>query len=183
MTLATASLPFGLRQVKLIPLLADGTLDSANAEFLPASRTFNFTDTESFQELLGDDTTIASHGGGPKVNWELEGGGISLAVWKILSGGTITSNGTTPAQQNTYSKLTTDSRPYFQVEGRAISDSGGDWHAVVYRCKADGDLKADNANGAFLLTSAKGTGYGNLTDFKLYDFTQNETPVPLTIGS
>lgn len=182
-TLGANSLPFGLRQLKLIPLDNAGATIDASSLLLPASRTFSFKETEDFTTLEGDDTTVASHGAGPQVEWDLEGGGISLAVWKLLSGGSIIEAGTTPNQTRTYTKLTSDARPYFQVEGRSISDSGGDFHQVVYRCKADGDLEADQNNGDFLLTKASGHGFGNLTDGKLYDFVQNETPVALTAGA
>ena len=180
MAIAGYALPFGLRQVKLVPLDAAGAEVTASAVMLPASRTFSFSEAEDFENLDGDDMRVASHGSGPTVSWDLEGGGISLEVWKILSGGTITSSGTTPATVKTFTKKTSDSRPYFNVYGRAVSDSGGDFQMVVYRCKADGSLEAGLENGSFLLTSAGGKGYGNLTDEKLYDFIQNETPVALT---
>ena len=182
MPLANHALPFGLRQVKLTPYLPDGTLDAANAVFLPAARTFSFAEAEEFEELQGDDRTVASHGAGPTVDWELEGGGISLAAYRIFAGGTVTSTGSTPAAVRTHVKKTSDSRPYFQVEGRAISDNGGDFHAVVHRCKADGDLEGELANGSFFLTQASGKGYGNETTEVLYEFKHNETPVPLVLS-
>jgi len=179
MALPDYALPFGLRQVQLIPLLANGTEDTANAVFLPASRTFSFADTEEFETLEGDDRTVASHGAGPTVDWELEGGGISLAVWKVLAGGTTATSGVTPSTKNTYTKNVADSRPYFNVRGRAISDNGGDFHARVFRCKADGDLEGEMANGSFLLTSASGKGYGDETSGDLYEFDHNETAVAI----
>lgn len=182
MALAAYALPFGLRQVKLTPINAAGTLVTADAEFLPASRTFSFSEAEDFEELEGDDVVVASHGSGPTVDWDLEGGGISLDVWKILAGGSIAETGTTPNIKRTYSKLATDARPYFQVEGRAISDNGGDFGMVVFRCKADGDLEAEMSNGSFLLTSASGKGYGRLSDSKLYDFIHQETGVALVLS-
>jgi hypothetical protein len=184
MTLPNPSLPFGLRDVKLFPLDADGT--RGTGVDLPVARTFTFTDTETFEDLAGDDTTVASHGAGPTVDWELEAGGMSFEAYKIMAGGTTTSSGTTPALMKVFSKLTTDQRPYFEVEGQAISDSGGDVHTVVYRCKANGDLEGSFANGAFALTAAKGKGYGNnvgdAPDFKLYEFTQNETVTAIDVG-
>lgn len=181
MALAGYALPFGLRQVKLTPIDAAGALVTADAVMLPASRTFSFSDVEDFEELEGDDRTVASHGSGPTVDWDLEGGGISLEVWKILSGGTDATTGVTPASIRTYTKKTSDSRPYFQVEGRAISDNGGDFKVVVYRCKADGDLEASLENGSFLLTAASGKGYGDETTEKLYEFIHSETATPLTL--
>lgn len=183
MALAGYSLPFGLRQVKLTPISEAGVLMTAEAQMLPASRTFSFSETEDFETLEGDDRTVASHGAGPTVDWELEGGGISLAIWKILSGGTVTLTGSSPNQVRTFTKKTSDSRPYFQVEGRAISDNGGDFHMVVYRCKADSDLEAELSNGSFLLTSASGKGYGNESTEELYKFTQNETATPISLAT
>lgn len=182
MALASSALPFGLRDVKLRPIdPATGTLGTAVD--LPASRTFSFTETEDFETLTGDDTTVGSHGSGPVVEWELEGGGISLEVWKTLSGGTVTTSGVTPAAKKTFTKLVSESRPYFQVEGQAISDSGGDFHTVVYRCKADGDLEANMENGSFMLTAASGHGFGDTVGAsptnKLYDFVHNETAIAI----
>lgn len=181
MALADYALPFGLRQVKLIPRNAAGERMEDEAVFLPASRTFSFGDTEEFETLEGDDRTIASHGAGPTVAWELEGGGISLAAWRIMAGGTVSESGVTPTAIRKFSKKTSDSRPYFDVEGRAISDNGGDFHGLVYRCKADGDLEAEMANGSFLLTSASGTGFGDEQTEELYDFIQNETATPIQL--
>jgi hypothetical protein len=182
MALPSSALPFGLRDVKIFPIEADGTLGTGID--LPAARTFSFTDAEDFEELQGDDTTVASHGAGPVVEWELEGGGISFAAWQALSGGTTETTGVAPSETNTYTKLTTDSRPYFQVEGQAISDSGGDFHGVVYRCKADGSLEGSMENGSFLLTSASGKGYGDTVGDtptnKLYEFVHNETVTPIS---
>ena len=180
MAISSLALPFGLRDVRLIPLNADGTPDTANAVDLPAARTFSFKETEGYETLDGDDSTVATHGKGPKVEWELEGGGISFSAWKVMAGGTTTASGVTPNAKKVYSKLTTDSRPYFDVEGQAISDSGGDFHSVVYRCKADGDLEANLENGSFTLTKASGSGLGDLTTKKLYDFVQNESVTAIT---
>lgn len=179
MAIAAYAIPFGLRQVKLVPLDNAGVEVPGNAAFLPASRTFSFGETEDFETLEGDDRKIASHGGGPSVSWDLEGGGISLEAWKIMAGGALASAGSTPNVVKTYTKLTSDSRPYFNVYGRAISDNGGDFQAVVYRCKADGDLEGSMENGSFLLTAASGTGFGNESSSKLYEFLHRETAVPL----
>lgn len=176
MTLAEYSLPFGLREVVLFPLDGTGTRIASASVALPVSRTYSFTESEDFETLEGNDRTEASHGAGPTVGWELEGGGVSFDVWAVVSGGTVTESGTTGSSKRTYKKKASDQRPYFDVEGRAISDSGGDFHIVVYRCKADGDLEASMENGSFTLSSLKGTGFGKLgASDDLYDFVMNET--------
>lgn len=172
MTMPTP-IPYGLRDVKLRPISATGVLGTPVD--LPIARTFSFSESEEYSTLEGDDETAASHGAGPTVEWSMEAGGISFEAYKVMAGGTVTLTGVTPNRVKTFTKLTTESRPYFQVEGQAISDSGGDLHAVVYRCKADDSLEGEFGNGEFFLTSASGKGYGDTTTKKLYDFVQNET--------
>lgn len=182
MSLTAHPLPFGLRDVKLKPIDAAGALGTAVD--LPVARTFSFSESEEFETLEGDDITAASHGAGPTVGWELESGGLPFDAFKVMAGGTITDSGVAPARKRVYSKLVTDQRPYFQTEGQAISDSGGDVHGVVYRCKADGDLEGEFGNGAFFLLSASGTGFGDTVGAsptnKLYDFVQNETAMAIS---
>lgn len=177
MALADKALPFGMRQVKLIPLGADGATPGSSVT-LPASRKLTFSETEEFSELRGDDTVQASHGAGPVVEWELEGGGISLEAYAVMAGGVVSSSGVSPNVVKTFRKLITDARPYFKAEGRAINDNGGDFHVLIYRAKADDSLDGELADGSFWLTAASGKGYGSLEAVplgRLYDFIHNET--------
>lgn len=177
MALSNPALPYGLRDVKITPIDAAGALGTPVD--LPAGQTFSFSETENFEELRGDDIVQASRGDGPVVEWSLEAGGISIAAWKVLAGGTITDSGVTPNLKKTFAKKGLDARPYFKVEGQSISDSGGDVHCVVHKCKADGDLSGEFADGSFFVSSASGKGYPNSTD-DLYDFVQNETAAAIT---
>lgn len=181
MPLTVHPLPFGLRDVKLTPN-TNGTLGTPID--LPIARTFSFSETEDFEELRGDDIVAGTHGAGPVVEWNLESGGLPFEAFQVMAGGTITASGSAPNQKKTFSKLTTDARPYFNVEGQAISDSGGDVHGTVYRCKADGSLEGEFGNGAFFLLSASGKGYGDTVGTtptgKLYDFVQNETAIAIS---
>jgi hypothetical protein len=180
MPLTNTPLPFGLRDVKLFPISAAGVV-GAGVD-LPASRTFSFSEAEDSEELRGDDGVVAVHGLGASVDWELEGGGISFEALKVINGGTITESGVTPTQVKTYSKKETDSRPYFRVEGQAISDSGGDFHVILYKCKATGDVTGELSDGSFWLTGASGRAIGQETDRLIYDFIQNETETPIVTG-
>lgn len=176
------SVPYGLRDIKLTAYTdAVGvTLDATSVD-LPIARTLSFTDTESFEELRGDDRVAASHGNGAQVEWELESGGLPFEAFQIMAGGTVTESGVTPSQKKVFSKKVTDQRPYFRIEGQVISDSGGDLHCIIYRAKATGELSGEFSDGAFFLTSASGVGLavpsGTHID-KLYDFVQNETVTP-----
>lgn len=174
-------LPYGLREVKLTPLGVAGTTPGTAVK-LPIARTFEFADTEEFNQLRGDDGVAASHGNGVVVTWSLEAGGISYEAYATMAGGAVTTAGVTPNIVKTYKKKVTDARPYFKVRGRALGDTGGDMHGLVYRCKATGDIGGSFSDGEFWLTSAEGEGYGSLEAGTLddaYDFIANETATPI----
>lgn len=166
------SLPYGLRDLKVTPYNAAGTLGTL-VDF-PNARTLSFEESEDFEELRGDDKVVANRGKGPTVSWEMEGGGISLEAYAAINGGTVVLTGVAPSQVKTYSKKSTDSKPRFKIEGQALSESGGDFHPVIYNAKATDGVSGELADGAFWLTGASGVGIGDATD-KLYDFVQNET--------
>jgi hypothetical protein len=176
------ALPYGLRDVRLTPLGADGKTPGTPVD-LPVARTLSFSETEDFEELVGDDQRQATHGGGPVVEWSLEAGGLSLVAYAVIAGGVALTSGVTPNQKTVYTKLANDARPQFKIEGQAISDSGGDVHGIIYRCKADGSIEGEMGQGAFWLTAASGKGYGSLEAGslgKMYDFVQNETATAIT---
>ncbi len=177
----TTALPFGLRDVKLTPILADGTLGTI--QDLPYGRVLSFSEAEDYTDLRGDDATITTHGSGPSVEWSLESGGIEFAAYKILSGSTITTSGTGTTLVTTIRKLVSDIRPFFKAEGQAISDSGGDFHTVLYRCRCTGNLEGEMSDGDFWITKASGKAFpsqaAGQTDW-LYEFKQNATATAIT---
>lgn len=182
MALTTIALPYGIRDIQITPFTTAAATAEGTAVDLPYGRTLSFSEEEDFEELRGDDTLIAVHGQGPQVSWELESGGLSLESYKVMAGGTITETGTTPAQVKTFDKLNTDARPYFKIEGQAISDSGGDLHCIIYKAKVNDTLEGEFADGAFFLTSGSGVGIGSTVSAdagKIYSFVQNETAVAI----
>lgn len=183
MALNTIPLPFGLRDVRLTNFTTDAaTAYAASGIDFPNARTLAFSEVEEFSDLRGDDRLVASHGSGPNVEWELEGGGYSFEAVRGMYGGAIVESGTTPNQIKTLTKLVTHQRPYFKAEGQSISDSGGDVHMIIYRCKATGDLEGTFGDGEFLLTGASGKGYSSLVAAdidKVWAMVQNETAVAI----
>lgn len=179
------TIPYGLRDVTITPLGQDGKTVGTAVD-LPISRTLSFSETEDFEELDGDDAKQGEHGAGPMVEWSLEAGGISLEAYSALAGGVVTLSGTTPNQIKQFRKLATDARPYFKVEGQAISDNGGDFHGKIYCCKADGALEGTMGYGAFWLTAASGKSYASkeaIGTGRLYDYVQNETATTIVGGA
>lgn len=178
MVMPDRALPYGLRQVVLTPISDTGVLGTPVT--LPAAQTFSFSEEEEFEELRGDDILQAIRGKGAQVSWDLEAGGISLAAYKVMAGGTLGITGTTPAQVQEYTKNSADTRPYFKVEGRSINDNGGDFHAIVFKCRASDSLEGEMADGSFWVTSASGDGLPS-SNGDLYKFVFNETATPTPI--
>lgn len=170
------SLPFGLRDVKIYPFLdAQGTILANEGFDLPNAQTFSFKDTEDFVDLRGDDEKVATHGNGAEVQWTLEAGGIALQIWAIFTGGQIIESGAAPNRVITLRKCSDDARPYFQVRGLVMSDSGGDMTGVVYRAKCNGDISGSFADSQFFVTAADGIGLPIPGTKLLYDLIQHET--------
>jgi len=191
MALPQYPLPYGVRQVQITKFTdATATAYSGSSINLPYMQTLTFAEAEEFQELRGDDQLITSHGKGCQVNWEIEAGGFSFEAWAAVAGGAVTTGGVTPNTYKEYSKWTTDAtdsskftRPFFKAEGRAISDSGGDFHVTIFRCRANDDLKGELKDGEFWTTGIKGIGLGSWVPADLnlsYKFRQNETPVVIS---
>jgi hypothetical protein len=177
------ALPFGMRDVKLTGYTtsASTTLNASSTDLING-RTLSFSEAEDYEELRGDDKLIAVRGKGASVDWDLESGGISIPAYKEMNGGTTSTTGVTPNQVTTYTKKVTDVRPYFKAEGQAISDSGGDFHTILYKARASGSLDGELADGTFWLTKASGTVLpATLTGEidTLYKFVLNETAVAI----
>lgn len=182
MPLATA-LPYGLRDVKLTPYSDAGNTTLGTSVDLPNARTFSFNEAEEFTELRGDDKVVTTRGQGPSVEWDLEAGGLSFDALKIMAGGTVVETGVTPNIKRTFTKKVTDARPFFKVEGQVISDSGGDVHCVLDRCRVTGNIEGEFSDGNFFLTSGSGVALPSLQTSRvdtIYEFIQNETATAIS---
>jgi hypothetical protein len=180
MALEDPVLPYGLRDVKVTPINSDGSLGTPVD--LPVAQTLSFSEAEEFEELRGDDRLVAVHGQGPTIEFDLEAGGISLEAWQVLTGGTLSELGSTPNQVKSLTKFTTQSRPYFRIEGQSINDVDGDTHVVIYKAKITDSLEGEFADGTFFVTSCSGQGLGDVND-RLYTITWNETASSIDAGT
>lgn len=180
------ALPYGIRDVKLTRYTdSSGTVLGTVSVDLPNMQTFAFAEKEQFQELRGDDRIVTTRGKGASVDWTLDAGGISLKAWALFTGGEIIESGVAPNRSTTLRKRGTSNRPYFRTEGQAISDSGGDVHTIVYRCRCSDTVDGSFKDGEFFVSALKGQGLPLLNaDFDLlYDLVQNETPVATPLAA
>jgi hypothetical protein len=185
------SLPYGMRDIKLVEYssLAADTFGGVLTD-LPNARTMSFNDTEEYNDLRGDDKLITSHGQGSEVDWEIESGGISFAAHSILAGGEVVETGITPNQVKRFRKYATDQRPFFVAMGQAISDSGGDFHSILWLCRSTGNVEGSMQDAEFMLPGVSGKGFpcrvsGLVAGLQIldaiYDFVQNETVTSLVL--
>ena len=175
--------PYGIRQIMLTPYVdALGTVLATTSYPLPVAMTLGFSETEQYDELRGDDVLVAVHGRGAQVDWSLEAGGLPILPWSLITGGMVIEEGVTPNRKVRLRKSGDDQRPYFRIDGRSVSDSGGSVIARIYRAKANGRIQADMRNGAFQTSNIDGIGLPLVGDAArwLYEFCELETDAPLT---
>lgn len=180
---APTALPYGMRDLKITPYSdAAGSVLSSEVIDLPNMQTLSFSEEEEFQELRGDDRVVAIRGSGATVSWELEAGGYKLRVWEVMTGGVVTQTGIAPNRKWRLDKRSSDARSYFLIEGQIVSDSGGDLHAVIYRCRCNEAIEGEFADGEFFITSASGQGLPILDDVNdlLYSIEINETATAIS---
>lgn len=178
------ALPYGVRDVKLTPYNdAQGMVLDDESIDLPNMQKLSFSEKEEFSELRGDDRLVTTRGKGAQVDWSLEAGGISIKAWAIMSGGSVIESGLTPNRKIILRKKATDTRPFFRIDGRIVSDSGGDIHVRMYRCRCNDTIQGDFQDGDFFVTSAAGVGLPLLDDTNdlLYDIIRHETSVNLSL--
>jgi Fibronectin type III domain len=178
------ALPYGVRDIKLTQYLdALGMVLGPVSVDLPYIQTLNFTEAEEFSELRGDDKLITTRGRGSMVNWDLEAGGLASEPWSVFTGGSVIESGLEPNRVVELQKKATQSRPWFRIDGKIISDSGGDVLVRIYRCRANGDITSNFADGEFTTTSVTGVGYPLLDDTNdlLYSIFRRETSEALTL--
>ena len=178
------SLPYGLRKVVITPYTdVNGSVLGTMSYAFPIAQTLSFSETEEFDELRGDDRLAAIHGRGAEVDGSIEGGGISIMIWSLITGGSIVEEGVAPNRKKRLKKRGSDSRPYFRVDGQMISDSGGDVIARVYRCKCNGRIQAEFRYGQFQVTTTdfKGTPLPSDDQDWLYEIIQNESKSTLSL--
>lgn len=178
MALAPVALPYGMRDIKLTPFTDEAATTLGTPVDLPNARTLSFSEAEEFTELRGDDKVVAIHGNGATVDWDIEAGGLSLEAYAVLSGGTVTTTGVTPATIKSYTKSVNQVRPYFQITGKAISDSGGHVNCIIHKAKCNDTIEGSFTDGEFYLTSGSGQGLPSTvttTEDLLYTFEHYET--------
>ena len=177
-------LPYGVRDLKLTQYLdALGMVLGPTSVDLPYIQTLNFTEAEEFSELRGDDKLITTRGRGSMVNWDLESGGLPIAAWAVMTGGSVIERGLTPDREIELQKKATQTRPWFRIDGKIISDSGGDVLVRIYRCRANGDISANFTDGEFQTSSVTGVGYPLLDDTNdlLYSIFRRESTSAMTL--
>lgn len=185
MTAAVATaLPYGANDCKITEYTdASGQVLGSTSVDLPYLQTLNFAEAEEFQELRGDDRLITTRGKGAMVNWDLEAGGMSTEVWAILTGGDVIERGLPPYREIEIRKRGTQTRSWFRLDGKIISDSGGDVLVRIYRCRCNDNIQANFADGEFMTTQVSGVGYPLLDDTNdlIYSIFRRETTSALTL--
>jgi len=163
--------PFGLNDVKLTDIAGAVQVD------LPSARVLKFSERMKSGELTGDDMLAAVASFAEAVEWELEGGGISLEAYALITGRTASSSGSTPNRTLTLHGHGAECFPYFKIYGKSLSECTGDIHAKIFKAKVT-KLEGSLQEGEFFVTSCSGIAIDDGTN-GMFQFVQNETAAVL----
>ena len=163
--------PFGLRDLKV-------TNSTPTQADLPAARVLTLTPRIRSAELSGDDSLVSVYGAMEALEFKLEAGGIDLAAYAVMVGGTLSTTGTTPTRIRSLSLTAGTCMPWIKIYGKAISDDcASDIHALIWKAKIlklDGELK----EGEFYVTKCEGIAVDDTTH-GIITYVQNETAAAL----
>ena len=138
--------PFGLREVIV-------TESGGGPHALQAERVLVFRPVFDSDVLQGGDVTVEVGSNIVHYDWDLEEGGIPLALYVALIGGTVSATGATDYY---FRRDIDDVVPYNKIQGRAISEDGGDIEVTLFRCRVTGGVEGRLEQGAFYVTSCSG---------------------------
>ena len=164
--------PFGIRDIKLMPLPTGTQVD------LPNERTLSFSERLVNGELRGAGKTVAVVSEVDAVEFDLEAGGISLEAYALMSGRTAVESGTTPSKTNTLNGEGAERYPYFKIYGKSLGDGTDDIHVKLFKCKLTGGIEGSLQDGEFWVTSCSGICIDDGTA-GIWDIVQNETAADL----
>jgi len=183
MTLTKEAGLLGLDDVKIFEVTADtsGTLTYGSAVDIPSMQDINLTPNYIQRPLMQDEEIDGYYSKLQSLSWSFSNVKVSLDALNILEGGTITSTGSTPNQKHTYTLSDTSVPKYFKLEGKInySSDAIGDFHLVLYKCKALSvyvEYKAQN----YAIISASGIAIPTVNNSKIRDYVVNETATAIS---
>jgi len=163
--------PFGLRDIKVVPLPSGSPVD------LPAAQTLTWKPRFRSGELSGDDALQSVVAFVDAYEWSLGAGGISLEALAVLVGNTVSSSGTTPNQVKTLNIAAGDNMPYFKIYGKALGENtNDDIHVKIYKAKLT-SMEGQFQDAQFYITSCSGLAVDGGAG--IIDIVQNETATNL----
>lgn len=167
--------PFGLRELK-VRAYTGGTSTP-----LPYSMKLKFTERVQSAELKGDDVIASVVSLVEGAEFEIEGGGIDLAAYAIMTGRTTTLSSTTPNRTLELTGKGGEGFPYFVIFGRSLAEAGDDLHCRLFKCKLTAGLSGTLENGRFLTTGIKGICLPVSSGAGIFEFVENETAAAVVL--
>lgn len=184
MTLAKETVILGVDDAKISAIAVDDSsaLTYDAAIDVPGITSIKLIPNFVEKELRGDESILDQYSKLESIDWSFENSIMSLDVLAILIGGTVTANGVTPNQSQTYKLNKADKPKYFKLEGKSDYTDMGDAHVVLYKCKAS---KAEYSfvGEDYAKVSASGKAIGTKYNGDIKDLVFNETAVEIVTGT
>lgn len=142
--------PFGLRNAYAYERTA-ATPTYGTGVDVSCINSFKFDPKVVEAMLEGDDTICASHSNLESIDVAVQNGGMDLAVYDLLFGGTLVDSGSGSTAQTILDYKVSDRRPYCGIIGQAYDGGGGagDTLIILPKAKTVGGGGGEFAKGKF----------------------------------
>ncbi len=162
-------MPFGLKEIKL--------KRGSTVVELPAAFTLKFKEKMVTGRGRGGDRLRALASAPDGVEWEMEGLGVALEAYALMSGRTAVETGVTPNRSTTLSSTDTNRFPYFDIYGESLGVGEDDVHYHIINAKITDGMEGPLQDAEFTKSTYKGEALD-------WEIVQNETAEELpTEGS
>jgi hypothetical protein len=177
--------PFNVDDLKISKLLSDpdGGTTTYNAPLdVPGIQSINFEPDFLEKELMGDAQVLDTYTKLRYITGQVKHGRISLEVLALLTGGTLSSSGSSP---NTQKKLVLNQANlpgYFKMEGVVEylggDDNDGDYHTVFLKTKIS-KFSIEHQGEDYATVSFDWKAIPRRSDGNLLELVENETAVAI----
>lgn len=181
MTLSKQTIVIGIDDAKIFELTQDdgNALTYGAAIDVPGIQKIEMTPNITEKALRSDEKVLDYYVKMDCISWAFYSAKISLEVLAILEGGTISTTGSSPNQEHTYS--INGVPKYFKFEAKANYSAGevGDFHQRLYKCKTN-NVDVQYTASDYAIVSASGVAIPTTHDGRIKDYVINETAAAIS---
>lgn len=162
MTISKKTALLGVNDLKIFPITKDDSsgFQTSTGIDVPGVRQISLTFDIDEKELTGDEKTLAVSSKVKSISFTSEYAELSLDVLAAVSGGKVTTAGSSNTESATFSFVDGNKPTYFQLQAKIDGTEdivGGDCHICIYKAKVTA-IPINGVQGDFATYTFEGKG-------------------------